>query len=278
MATFKTKTSSVLTFALVLLLAACSSTAEKKQKKQAEIYYGAGTQSLLTKDYTDALTNLLKANQLDPQNPGILNNLGMAYYFKGEKDLAIKTLKKCLALDEKNSDAKINLASIHFHTGDLSAAEKIYKTVLKDLTYDKQARTFYNLAIIEIKRKNNLQAEQYLKKSTAEDPNYCAAHFQLGLLNYNHGKYSSALKNFKDGSMGTCFENPAAHFYQAMSYTKLKLFTEARIKYDEIDARFKSSAYAVKARTNLLELNELEKNFSTSETQASRKMLESPEF
>jgi len=61
--------------------------------------------------------------------------------------------------------------------------------------------------------------------------------------------------------MGTCYESsPAAHFYQALTLTSLKRFNEARMKYDEIDAHFKSTEFARKARVKLMELNEIEKN------------------
>lgn len=278
MATGASNPVNFLILALLVFISACSSSATKQKKRQAEIYYGAGTQSLMSQDYTDALTNLMKANELDPDNSGILNNLGMAYYFKGEKDLAIKTLKKSLEIDSDNSDSKINLASIYFNAGDLNSAERIYKSVLKNLTYDKQARTYYNLGILELKRNNTSAAENYFKKSVKEDGNYCAGYFQLGMVQYGRRQYTNALKNFREASMGICYETPAAHYYQALTFTKLKRFNEARAKYDEIDARFKTSEFAVKSRANLVELNELERNFPSVDAQASRKMFESPEF
>jgi len=263
---------------LIILVSACSSKSDKR-KHQSQLYFGAGTQSLMTQDYTDALTNLIKANELDPDNAGILTNLGMAYYFKGERDLAVKTLKKSIELDEANSDAKINLASIYFKDGDYNNSEKIYKAVLKDLTYDKQARTLYNLGIIEIQRQRVSSAENYFKKSVKEEGNYCPSYFQLGLIQYDQKQFNKALKNFREASMGTCYESsPAAHYYQAMALTSLKRFNEARLKYDEIDVHFKKSDFAAKARMKMMELNEIEKNNPTVESHASRKLLESPEF
>lgn len=263
---------------LSLMVAACSSS-DNRAKKQSELYYGAGTQSLMTQDYTDALVNLLKANKLDPNNDGILNNLGMAYYFKGEKDLAVKTIKKAIEINKNNSDAKVNLASIYFKDGNYNTAEKIYKNVLKDLTYEKQARTLYNLGAIELHRKRISAAENYFNKSVQEEPNYCPSYFELGMIQYNQKQFNSALKHFKNATMGTCYENsPAAHFYQAMTFTNLKRFNEARLKYDEIDVRFKTTEFAKKARIKMMELNEIEKNNPTEDSHASRKMLESPEF
>lgn len=264
---------------LAILVSACSSSQSAKIKHQSELYFGAGTQSLMTQDFTDALTNLLKANELDPNNSGILTNLGMAYYFKGERDLAVKTLKKAIELDEDNSDAKVNLASIYFKDHDYNNAEKIYKSVLRDLTYDKQARTLYNLGVIELQRQSISAAENYFKKSVKEESNYCPSYFQLGLIQYNRKQFNSALKNFKEAATGTCYESsPAAHYHQALTLTSLRRFNEARLKYDEIDVRFKTTEYASKARMKMMELNEIEKSTPAEDSHASRKMFESPEF
>lgn len=268
----------ILILAVAMFFVACSSTANKTKKRQADLYFGAGTQSLMTQDYTDALKNLLKANELDPGNSGIINNLGMAYYFKGERDLAIKSLKQAIKLDEDNSDAKVNLASIYFRDGDIKNSEKIYKAVLKDLTYEKQARTLYNLGVIELQRLNKVAAENYFKKSIKEDGNFCPSFYQLGLLQYQRKQFNSALKNFKEASMGVCFDSPAAHYHQGLTLTALKRYNEAQMKFDEIDARFKKTEFAAKARAKMMELNELSKNNVSDEFHASGKVLESPDF
>lgn len=271
-------TKQIALMAMVIFVSACSSKAQQTKKQQSELYFGAGTQSLMSQDYTDALTNLIKANELDPENSGIMTNLAMAYYFKGERDLAVKTLKETIALDEENSDAKINLATIYFKDGDINNAEKIYKQVLKNLTYDKQARTFYNLGTIELKRRNVAGAESYFKRSIKEESNYCPSYLQLGIIQYDRKQYNTAFKNFKEASMGTCYESPAAHYYQGMSLYQLRRFNEARMKFDEIDAKFKTSEYAQRARMKMVELTEIEKNIPAEDFQASRKLLDSPEF
>ncbi len=267
----------MITLCILAILVSCSS-AKKKQQEKAELYFGAGTQSLMSQEYTDALTNLLRANELDPQNPEIMNNLAMAYYFKGERDLAIKTLKKSLEVKD-TSDAKVNLASIHFENGDLATAEKIYKSVLRDLTYEKQARTLYNLGLIELKRGKTAGAENYFKKSAKEDSNYCPTSFQLGLLNYKRQYFEKALKNFREATIGTCYDEPAAHFYQGLSLNGLKRYHEAMMKFDEIDARFKSSEYAAKARKQLQLIQSIDTTTTIQdEAHASRKVHETPEF
>lgn len=237
-----------------------------------------GTQNLVSKEYTEALKNLLEANKLDPDNTNILNNLAMAYYFKGEKDLAIKTLNRSLKIDKDNSDARINLATIHYKDKNYVEAERLYKKVLTHLTYDKQARTYFNLGILELQiKQNTVSAENYLKKSIGEDDNYCPAYFQLGLLQFGRRQMNSALKNFKEAGMGTCFELPAPHFYQALTLIEMKRYDEARAKLEEIDTRFKDSSFAARARTKAIELRDIE-NRKSPEAHASRNVFESPDF
>ncbi|WP_408097939.1 tetratricopeptide repeat protein [Peredibacter sp. HCB2-198] len=266
-------------FLCLFVLASCASKQTKLQQKQAEIYFGAGTQSLMDRQYTEALKNLIKANELNPDNTEILNNLGMAYYFKGEKDLAVKTLNAALEASDRNSDARVNLASIFYKDGEVEKAETIYKQVLKDLTYDKQARTYYNLGIIELQnRRNIVGAENYFKKAIKEDDNYCPAYYQLGLVQYQRRQFNSALTNFKEASMGTCYDLPAPHYYQALTLIELRRYDEARIKLDDVDTRFPKTTFAVKARSKAIELNEIESRNKSTEAHASRKVLESPDF
>jgi type IV pilus assembly protein PilF len=262
----------------MLILTSCASKEKELKNKQASLYFGAGTQSLIDRQYTEALKNLLEANKLDPDNAEILNNLGMAYYFKGEKDLAVQHLNRALKFDDKNSDAKLNLASIYFKDNEIDKAERFYKQVLKDLTYDKQARTLYNLGVLEVTaRNNNVAAENYFKQSIKEDDNYCPSYYQLGLIQYKRRQFNSSLKNFKEASMGSCYETPAPHYYQALTLIELKRYDDARFKLDEIDSRFKKSVYAAKARQKSVELQSIEK-YKSTESHASRKVLESPDF
>lgn len=262
----------------LLVLCACSSKAKEVQSKQAALYFGAGTQSLMSQDYTEALKNLLKANELEPENSEILNNLGMAYYFKGDKQMGIRTLEKALKINEENSDVMLNLASIAYKDGNYQRAEDLYKKVQKDLTYDKQARTFYNLGLIELKKRDLAKAESYFKKSVAEDEDYCPSHFQMGLLLYSKKQFNRALTSFKEATMGTCTNSPDAHYYQAATLTELKRFNEARIKLDEVESKFAKTPYAAKARAKVLELNNAEARDFAGDSHASRKMLESPDF
>ena len=272
------KLSGLLLFAVLFTLMSCASK-PKEMGKRAQIYFNAGTQSLMTRDYTEALTNLLRANEAEPNNADILNNLGMAYYFKGDETLALKCFRKTLELDPKNSDARSNIGSIHFEAGRFQEAEAHYKEVLKDLTYDKQARTYYNLGILELdKKKNPVQAEAYFKASVKEAEDYCPSHYRLGTIYFSKREYNKAFRSFREATMGTCVDSPAAHYDQALTLIELKKFNDARVKLDDIQNRFQKTVFAVKARSKVLELDEIENQYRTLEVRSPRKVINSPEF
>jgi outer membrane protein assembly factor BamD (BamD/ComL family) len=90
------------------------------------------------------------------------------------------------------------------------------------------------------------------------------------MLYYKRNQFNSALKNFKEASMGTCYEAPAPHYYQGLTLMKLKKFDEARMKFDEIDSRFKKSPYASKARIKSTELKSIEIKMPGAGSQYSR--------
>lgn len=261
-----------------MFLTSCSSKNNEIRSKKAGLYFGEGTANLINKKYTEALKNLLNANELEPDSSDILNNLGMAYYFKGERDIAIKHLKRSIELNKNNADAKSNLASIYYEEGNIGSAEKLYKEVTKDLTYEKLAITYYNLGLLELeKKKNPSKAEKYFKQSIQEDDNYCPSFFQIGLIKYNQKKFNTALKNFKEASLGVCYEIPSPIYHQALTLIKLRKFDEARLKLDLVESRFKGTEYYAKARKKIIELNEIQNRLS-SETHASGSLLESPDF
>ena len=191
---------------LSLLVASCASENPGKtpSEKKADLYYSHGTTLLISKDYTEALDYLLKAVSFRKDDSKIHNNLGMAYFFKGETSLALKHLKKSLQLDQENSDARNNLASVYFKIGDIQKSKDQYNYILKNLVYKHQYRTYYNLALINIKEGNRALAIKNLTLSIRENDSYCIAHYKLGLLRKEDYQFQMALKHFKSATMGQC--------------------------------------------------------------------------
>lgn len=230
----------ILTLFVLFIVSSCSSTPgddPESRAKKADILYGQGTSDLINQEYTSALKNLIEADQFKPDDPKILNNLGMAYYFKNKTDLATSYIKKSIELNN-NSDARNNLASIYYSQKKYSLAEKEYQAILNDLTYLHQYRTYYALALIQLVGNNFLKAKKYLIQATLENDEYCPAHFKLGELYFEEKKFEKALGSFQKASQGTCINNPAPRYYQGLSLIKLNKLVHAKRVFEEIEEKF----------------------------------------
>ncbi len=273
-------------FLSTLLLASCASNQEPADKtveqKKAELYYGEGTRDLIKKDYSAALLNLTKAKEYDSKDSQIRNNLGMAYYFREQPELAIKELKEAIDLDKKNSDAKVNLGAIYLEKNRLKEARQMFEEVTSDLTYNAQFRNYYNLAMVSLKEGDRASAFDYLARSVKERADYCQAHFKLGELYTEEYKFKQALESFKEASKGTCVNEPAPHYQQALTLINLNRTDEARTKFKEIVTKFPNSRFHSLANQQLKKLS----NQMTTEQAVNRqteiikesKTIESPNF
>ena len=250
---------------LASLLVGCGSgevVDKSSQEKKADLYYANGTANLMSKNYTEALDRLIDANQYRPNDTKILNNLGMAYYFKNDLKHALENIKKSIEVDPKNSDARVNLASIYFKEGNIDEARAQYLHVTKDLIYANQFRTYYNLGLIAVKQGQEKLAQDYFIKSVKEREDYCPANYQLALQARRQYNFASALNWFRKAQLGTCVSMPEPHIGEAKTLIELREFEKARLKLNYILEKFGTTAYAAYA-TN--ELKQLDKSESHSE-------------
>lgn len=243
-------------FLASLILVGCSSgpPVVSSEKKKAELYYQHGTEKLVNKDYTQALDLLLKSLQLNPQDAKTENNLGMAYYFKKQIGKAKEHLAKAIKLDPKNSDARNNLASIYLETGEYNLAEVEFQKILDDLLYTTQYTTYYNLALVNLKKNKTNVAVEYLKKSLKENEDYCPSYYLLGGVYKNQYRYKDALDMFRRGTRGACYNNPAPIYEQAMIQIEMNDFRQAKEKLDEIIEKFPGTNYQIMASEKVKEL------------------------
>jgi Tfp pilus assembly protein PilF len=245
-------------FLTILTFVSCASKKNEPNNRKAEIHYNYGTEELFNKNYTQAISHLLKAAELDPKNPDVHNNLAMAYYFKEQKDMTMKHVKLALQLNPKHTDALVNLASLYFEQGDLAQAEKLYNESLLDLTFEKHARTHYNLALIALKRNNEPMARHQLNLSLKQSEDYCPSWLQLGKLELKARRLKEATKHFHQARMGPCVNYPAPLYWQAAVLVEMGEFLNARIKLDELITRFANTEFYNLAQQKLTEITLLE--------------------
>jgi type IV pilus assembly protein PilF len=212
---------------LAITLVSCSSNKKSSNDEKAMIYYGHGTEKLIQKDYTAALQNLLKANELKADDSKIINNLAMAYYFKGRENKAIDLLKKSLDLNPKNSDARNNLASIYFNQNRIDLAREQYNKVLEDLLYRHTYRIHYNLGLLDLRQNKIGSAVKNLEKAAGLKVDYCAANLQLARVYKKMKNISLASKWYNHSVKGECAKLPEPNYERAMLLVDLGKDKEA---------------------------------------------------
>ncbi|MCO4794641.1 MAG: tetratricopeptide repeat protein [Bacteriovoracaceae bacterium] len=254
----------IYTLILVLLLSvSCSSTSKKKKdltesEKKAALHYSHGTEKLVSKNYTMALNHLLQAVKMNPEDPKIQNNLGMAYYFKGKLGKAINHLRKAVELDPENFDALNNLASIYFKQGRFALAKDQYKKVLEKLHYPHQYRTHYNMALISLREGSEAKARKHLGFSITENKDYCPSYFLLGKLEFGVKNYNRAYENFHNAGLGTCYKEPAPYFWKGKTLVNQNRYFKAEQLFRELMKKYPNSVYARKAAVELRNLKSKE--------------------
>lgn len=226
------------------MVVSCSSTPQlSENQKKAQIYYSEGTTELVKGRYKDALKQLIEAEKLDAENPKILVNLGMAYYFMKKREVAIKKIERALEIDPKNTDARLNLGSFYQENKQYTQAMANYQEALKDLIYPQHFRTHYNMALIEKQNGNIELAQVHLEKSLEDRSNYCPSHYQLGLIHFQKKELQKALDSFSEAGLGTCVKNPDSFYYRAITLQSLGRVQDARKTFEFVRDQFPQSSY-----------------------------------
>ncbi len=100
-----------LVWILLFTAASCASWGPR-DPEQAELHLRVGSSLLESGSYPQALSELLKAEELDPENAMIQNNLGLVYFARERLELSEKHIRRAIALDPKFTDAKNNLGRV----------------------------------------------------------------------------------------------------------------------------------------------------------------------
>jgi len=230
----------------ILVFFGCSN--KELHQEQAQLHLRIGTGFLSQGKNPQALVELLKAEELDPQDPQIQNFLGLAYYVRKEYRLTEKHLLRALELFPKFSDARNNLGRLYTDMGRYDEAITQLKIASKDLTYPVPERLFLNLGLVYLKKNDYDMALNSFKKSMESNTRFCPAYNYYGQTLFQQGKYKGAIESF-DHALALCNNNyDEAHYYSAVSYYKMGQTEKAIARLEEVEKQYPESEYATKAK------------------------------
>jgi type IV pilus assembly protein PilF len=176
--------------AILITISACATTQGPNNDKIAQAIKREGDVFQTQGNYTAALSKLLDAEKLTPNDPYLQNSLGLAYMGKKREDLAVIAFKKALAIKPDFIEAINNLGAAYLRQKKWDMAIVEFKKVLDNLLYPTPHYPLSNIGWAYLRKKEFHLAETYFTKALDELPWFTAAshgliqtYLQTGRLN-----------------------------------------------------------------------------------------------
>ncbi|MBI5552531.1 MAG: tetratricopeptide repeat protein [Desulfobacterales bacterium] len=241
-------------FVSILLLTVFSSCAGQQTQRNTEL--GAATREIGEAymhqgDYTSALRELIKAEQLNPDDHFVHNDLGLVYMSKKMMPEAISHFKKAIELKPSYTPARNNLGSAYLAVEEWDLAIATFKEITKDALYATPQYPLSNLGYAYFNKKDYNTALNYYREALKLQPDLVNALVGSGrtYLAMNQGRQAQrALERAVQLSPKT----PEIHYYLAEAYLATGQTAQARASFETvIDLAPQESDLALKAKQRL---------------------------
>ena len=195
-----------------------------------------GSEMLLHRTYDPAIEIFETAAERYPKSPRMQIGLGLANYFRGKYDEAVKALLRAIDLDPADPRAYMFLARAY----DSSPTEadnviERFKRYVDLKPNDARAQYYYAMSLWKGKRSGNAGADltkvmDLLKSAIALDDNLADAHLELGDLYSGQHQYEKAIPQYVralelDANLSD------AHYRLGISYVHLGKKEEAQREF-----------------------------------------------
>lgn len=220
-------------------------------ERRAGFYLQIGLDNLAQKNFPEALTNLIQADKLSPNNPVILNALGAFYLEHGKYTTASEYSSKALRINPQYTEARNNLGRIYIAQGHYDKAIVEVRKALKDLTYPHPEKVRTNLGIAYLRKNQFARAKQHLQSALKINKDYCPAYSYYGQTLLKLKQYDDANAIF-DRGIKVCQDSPEeVHYLSALSYYQTGKKEMALVRLKEVAKLYPTSEYAEKSRSLL---------------------------
>jgi Tfp pilus assembly protein PilF len=216
--------------ALFLANAACVST---DAAKRASYHYQMGLSFLNEGNATGALVELTEAEKIDPNNPDLQNNLGLAYFRKNRYDIAEQKFLRAIDLKPEFTAARNNLGLNYLQMKRWDDAILEFKLVTEDIFYQEQESAFINLGIAYLSKGEYPKALATLRSAVTNYPRNPIARVYLGKVYFVLDKVDPAIGEYRKAvELNTDYAN--AHYQLALAYLKVKDNRAALVSFKEV--------------------------------------------
>jgi tetratricopeptide (TPR) repeat protein len=142
---------------------AALTTAIERYPNYLPAYCGLAELHVRQRRLSDGMTMLEKARALAPEDPVVLNNIGMVFMLQGQYENALDAFAQAAGKAPDNARFKANMALATGMMGRYDEALALYTQVLRP------ARAHYNLSVIAEARNDMARANEEFAKASALD-------------------------------------------------------------------------------------------------------------
>ncbi|MCB0412201.1 MAG: tetratricopeptide repeat protein [Bdellovibrionales bacterium] len=243
--------------ALLCILTSCATGEKEQDSYRAELHLQIGTSLMSQGQYPRAMAELLKAQELDPKNPVVQNNLGLSYLVRGRLKEAEQHLRKAVELNPKYTEARNNLGRILLDEHKYTEAAKELKLAALDLTYPNPASPLANLGEAYFALKQYSLARKTLAESIRYRRENCSAVTYYGRSLFELKQYAPASQAL-DEAVRIC--NPELqqepYYFSSLSHLQNGNLDMARSRWKESLENCPRGKYAGAIRNLMKSRNE----------------------
>jgi Tfp pilus assembly protein PilF len=250
-------TTRLLSLASLSLLVSCATLDSPKPTKltsaqKAEIMVQAAFAAVQEGDPTGALQALVQAEELSPKSPNVHHVKAIAYFTKKLMPQAIASAKRAVELDPKFSDGHNTLGRILLETGDSKGAEAALLKSANDPLYRDAFKSRINLGILNYNLGKFPSARTYFDSAIQESPTgACIAYYYRGNLLIKQNRVNEAIKDYDQATKKLCTHFTDAHLALGIAYQRNGQNDKAKRKFLSISELFPDTPAADQAM-NLL--------------------------
>ena len=219
-------------FLIIFFILSCAGDAQLR-RQQAVASRTLGEAYFRDGNYTYALREFFKAEELYPDDHILQNDLGIAYRMKGRADLAIRHFKKALELKPDYAPARNNLGAAYFDKKDWDSAIACYKEVAGNILYATPHFPLNNLGRAYYEKKEYKLSEKYYLEALDMEPKYVPALQGLGQTYIAMGKISEAVAAL-ESAVKEAPEFARAFFYLGKAYRLSRKYNKAYTAYNKV--------------------------------------------
>lgn len=212
---------------LLLLLASCTTPARREQqeldRRRAQSHFNIGVDHLKGGRAALALRELRKAVALDDENPEIRYAIADAYLRKKRFPEAEAELLRAIELRPDYHDARVSLSALYIHLERYEEAIAQCEILQDDPTFPAPWQALTNRGWADLKRGQRETARRSFEEAFEFNDRYWPALLNLGILAREEGKRSEAIRLFEQ----VLELRPSNHAAAEVNYHLGELYADA---------------------------------------------------